>query len=143
LLEPIEPVQRKTEYYKVVRQQLPPEPVYSRLTWSQLPAPAVACHSCEAKEKAPLLQPVIQFNLAKSNLAEALEAVSQTIGYRLEFPAKWSKRPISINFTGTVEQALAEIAQQAGVRASLDHELRLVKVVDKKVTPYLPPAAKF
>lgn len=131
---PSPPPERKVEYYPVVKRQAPPQTVYSRVMWSHLPAPA----TLQSKEKTPLLQPVMHFDLAKSNLAEALEALAQTIGYRLQYPAKWSKRPISIELTGTVEEALAEVARQAGVSASLDHELRLVKVAEKGVSPSLP-----
>lgn len=119
------------ENYKYGYRQLPPEPVYSRLTWAHLPQPVPA----KAQEYAPMLQPVIAIDLANSNLEEAIEALAQTIGYNWHYPEELGVKPISIKMVGTVEQILEEIGEQAGVLAELNHERRLVRVIGERMVP--------
>lgn len=131
LYEDLEP---RIEYYDVSYRQAPHEPVYSRLAWSHLPKPVVA----QEAEKAPLLLPVILFDLPNSNLREALEALSQTIGYRLEYPRALAGRSVSIVREATVDVILTEIGRQARVETELDHNARTIRVVDGRTQPLLP-----
>ncbi len=124
----------KYEYYHPVSRKFAPEPVYSRVTWSHLPEPLPS----RSIEKAPYFQPVINFLLPNSNLAEAVEALSQTIGYRWMSPKGLYGRKVSIEMEGTIEEVLGEIAKQASVDAKLDHSKRLVRIIDRQVLPKLP-----
>src|SRR5262245_36490409 len=112
--KPVEPV---IEYYQPAFRQLPPEPVYSRLTWGHLPQPIKP----KVRESAPLLMPVMAFELPRTTLGEAIEALAQSIGYYWSYPADVSRRPIAIKMTGSVDQILREIGKQADVYAILDH----------------------
>ncbi|MCB0344393.1 MAG: hypothetical protein KDD66_04725 [Bdellovibrionales bacterium] len=127
-LEPVD------EYYEVPFRQLPPEPVYSRMTWSNPPQPIPE----PSQEKTPYLQPVIEFEFPDSNLKEAIQALAQTIGYRWDYPPNVASRKISIKRVGTVDEILGEIGRQAGVRTQLDHTSRMVRVLHSNTSPQLP-----
>lgn len=122
------------EYYNVPYRKFPPEPVYSRVTWSHLPQPIQP----KVRDAAPILMPVLSFELPKSNLEEAVEALAQTIGYGWDFPAGAAKRPVRIRMVGTVEEILKEISRQTKVKAAIDHSRRLVQVFDTEIRPELP-----
>ena len=126
------------ETYTPAYRQLPPEPVYSRLTWSQMPGPIKP----KARENTPILMPELQFELPKSTLGEAIEALAQTIGYTWSYPSEAAKRPIAIKMNGTVEDILREISRQASVYSVLDHKERAVKVVSKSMLSPEAPQAK-
>lgn len=112
--------------YTPAFRKLPPEPVYSRLTWSHLPEPIPG----KSKEKPPYLWPVISVDLADATLAEALDALTQTIGYQSYYPVEISERKVSLKMRGTVEEILSVIAGQVGVVAELNHTERMVRVVE-------------
>ncbi len=127
-------VEPRKEYYQVATRQEPKEPVYSRVTWSQLPRPVPDA----PVQKGKMIQPTMSFEMPNSTLAESLEALSQSIGYELRYPAKWAKRRVSLKFTGTVEEILAEICKQSRVKASLDHENKILRVHFSETSPRLP-----
>jgi hypothetical protein len=124
----------RVEYYKSAYRQFPPDPVYSRLMWSQLPKPIMP----KSTDNAPYLLPTIAFELPDSTLGEAIEALAQTMGYRWDYPSGLAKRAIHIRMDGTVEEVLKEIGRQGGVQTMLDHEQRLVRVMGEGVLPSLP-----
>lgn len=124
------------EYYQPAYRQFPPDPVYSRVMWSHLPQPIPP----RTGDQAPLLLPVISFELPDSTLGEAVEALAQTMGYRWHFPSQVANRPVRIRMEGTVEEVLAEIGKQAQVQAKLDHHQRMVLVLGPGMSPQLPNA---
>lgn len=121
------------EYYPVVRRRSTPEPVYGRMMWSHLPEPS----PLRSKNTAPMLLPVLEFELPKSSLGESVEALAQAIGFRWDYPEALASRPVSIRMSGTVEEVLREISRQANVSAELDHDLRVVRVLDAGTRPQL------
>ena len=127
---------RPVELYRASYRQLPPPPVYSRVTWSQLPQPTPLI----AKGNSPLLRQVIHFELPNSTLAEAVEALSQTIGYEAEYPQDLAARAVSLNVEGSPDEILAMVSQQAKVDAQLDRVARVVRVMatQSEVQPVLP-----
>ena len=125
---------QEIEYYHVAYRQSPPEPVYSRFTWSQTPGPI----RTKVRDEAPLFLPTISFELPNSNLDEAIEALAQTIGYGWKYPDGVKNRKIRIRMTGTVEEVLEEIGRQANVHGVLDHENRIVQVMEQSTSPSLP-----
>lgn len=127
---------RPVEYYRATYRQLPPPPVYSRVTWSHLPQPTPR----QAKQNSPLLRQVIRFELPNSTLGEAIEALSQTIGYQAEYPSDLAARAVSLNVEGSPDEVLEMVAQQAKVNAQLDRVARVVRVTaeQSEVQPVLP-----
>lgn len=132
-----EPTGPLVEYYQPAFRQFPPEPVYSRLTWSHLPQPIKP----KVRENAPLLMPTMSFELPRSTLGAAIEALAQSIGYYWSYPPESASRPIAIKMTGSVDQILKEIGRQADVYAVLDHKGRMVRVVSgEMINPSVPSA---
>jgi hypothetical protein len=126
------------EYYQPAFRQFPPEPVYSRLTWSHLSQPIKP----KVRENAPLLMPTMAFELPRTTLGEAIEALAQSIGYYWSYPPESAGRPVAIKMTGSVDQILREIGRQADVYAVLDHKGRMVRVVTGEMINPAVPAAK-
>jgi len=89
----------------------------------------------QARGNIPLLMPVINVDLPNSNLAEAIEAIAQTIGYEGKYPPEVAEKKVSIKSEGTVLEILHEIGQQADVVAGLDNENRVVYVHMKALLP--------
>ncbi|MBL7663141.1 hypothetical protein JNK13_10365 [bacterium] len=133
------PIEIKEQSYPYAFRQLPPEPVYNRLRWSQTPQPTEGY--AEHKDS-PYLRPVIAADLKKSSLSEAVEAIAQTLGYRAFYPNDIAKRRVSIRQDGSIEMITSEIEKQANVSIELSHNDKIVRVVDREITPQLPPAAK-
>lgn len=122
------------EYYEPAYRQAPPEPVYSRLTWSHVPEPIQPRNP----DSAPLIMPVISFEMQDASLKEAIESLAATMGYRGEYPGELAGRRISIQMQGTIIEVLLEIGHQADAYTMLDHKERLVRVVPKNMLPHLP-----
>ncbi len=112
------------EYYPVSYRQLPPEPVYSRITLSHLPQPV----GTKRAVSAPMLSPVLMVDLPHSDLREAVEALAQALGYRTEYPRGLLSRPVSIKMEGRIDQLIREVEKQAQVIIVLNHDERRVIV---------------
>ena len=125
----------KVTYYQPVYRTSPPDSVYSRVMWSNLPHPIQP----RAKANAPLILPTVTFDMPNATFDQAIEALAQSLGYRWDYPNYLAKKKIRIRITdGSVEQVLAEINRQANTNAMLDHERRIVRVVDGDSSPKLP-----
>ena len=127
---------RQIEEYRPVTTSSAPEPVYGRVTWAHLPKPIAP----KTRHNSPYILPVISFELVDSNLAEAIEALSQSMGYDRHYPKSIAKRKVSIRMEGTLEEVLEEIARQAKVTARFEHERKLIRVFEDKMLPQLPGA---
>lgn len=117
-------VARRKEYYKGVSRTTPQIPVYSRVTWSHLPEPLTA----SGGNKTPLMMKEFSFVLPNSDLGESLEAVSQTMGFRVKCPSELKNRRVSINRKDTIVGVLREIGEQCQVRMVVDVDQRLISV---------------
>ena len=122
------------ESYSPAFRQYPPEPVYGRLSWSHLPQP----NRPRARNDSPMFNPQISFEMPDAKFGEAVEVLAQTIGYRWHYPGSVGGHQVSVKMVGTVEQILEELSAQAGVRAMVDHETRMVRVLDERMVPTLP-----
>ncbi|MCC6221833.1 MAG: hypothetical protein IT291_11395 [Deltaproteobacteria bacterium] len=114
------------QYYTPAFRPHGPEAVYSRLTWSHLPQPIPR----RAGSITAYVSPVYSLELPHSNFAEAIQAIAQTIGYECSYPQHVEGRAISIKTTGTIDELLLEIGKQAGVSVELNHEERIIRIVD-------------
>ncbi len=123
----------RIEYYPVAFRQDAPEPVYSRMMWSHLPQPTPP----KSETAAPLIHPVLSFEMPNATLREALEALSQSLGYRAEYSKEIQRRRVSLKLVGTVDEILGAIEKQAHVKTELDHDERKIHVVDEQTAPRL------
>lgn len=118
-------------YYQPAYRTTPPDTVYSRVMWSHPPHPVQP----RAKANAPLIMPTVNFDMPNTTFDVAIEALAQSMGYRWDYPSSIAKKKIRIRMEGSVDEVLAEINRQANTSAALDHESRMVRVVD---APRLP-----
>lgn len=121
-------------YYQPAYRTSPPDTVYSRVMWSHLPHPIQP----RTKANAPLMMPSVTFDMPNATFDQAIEALAQSLGYRWDYPGYLAKKKIRIRMDGSVDQVLAEINRQANTTATLDHESRMVRVVDVNSSPRLP-----
>lgn len=124
----------RVAYYQPAYRTSPPDTVYSRVMWSHLPHPIQP----RAKANAPLIMPSVTFDMPNATFEEAIEALAQAMGYRWDYPKYLAKKRIRIRMDGSVDQVLAEINRQANTNATLDHNNRIVRVVDVNSSPRLP-----
>lgn len=120
------PVVKVVEEYKPAFRQSPPEPVYSRFMWAHAPEPL----PIKGRDNAPLIMPVVDFDLANSNVSESVEALAQTIGYTWDYPPQAASRKVRIKMTAGVDEILQEIARQSRLRGVLDHQSKVLRLID-------------
>ena len=128
----------KIEYYKPSYRQSAPDPIYSRLMWSQVPEPVKP----RTKSDAPLILPELFVELKDVNVDEAVEAVAQTMGYGWENSGAGSSGRISVHIEGTIEEIISEIGRKSNLSFNLDHERRMIKLADRKTQPTLPASRR-
>lgn len=127
------------QHYRPVVRQLPPEPVYSRLTWSHPPKPIPH----EPEEVEPVYLPFsAQYEFKSATLEEALNGAAQSIGYEARYTKLIASRPVSIELEGTLEEFLKELCKQTGTVARISTYERWIELVDDAVAPGLPEAQR-
>jgi hypothetical protein len=131
---PVDPHPLKV--FPMSRQSSPAYPYYGKTTWVQADRPI----PLKTKVKSPYIMPIIEFTLKNSNLAEAIEALSQTIGYEGLCPKSVAKTKVSIVMSGSIENILEEISRQAKVDIKVSYNDRTIQVVDSGMAPTLPSA---
>lgn len=122
------------ETYYPVRRQTPPEPVYSRVTWSHLPKPIGSV----SNNKTVFLHKTTSYEFKKSTLAEAVDAVAQSIGFEAVYPKNIAKRPVTMKLEGSPDDALAKLCEQTNTSIEVDQSARKLTIVDKALVPTLP-----
>lgn len=131
------PIYKVVQYQPSYRQEAP-QPVYSRLMWSQLPEPIKP----RSRAEAPLMLPEVFVELKDVTVDEAVEALAQTMGYRWENSGMASGPRISVHMEGNVEEILGEIKAKSNMPLELSHEDKVIRVADKRLIPSLPGGAK-
>jgi hypothetical protein len=92
----------------------------------------------ESANESVFLRRTLVFDLQKSNLEEAANAIAQSMGFEAVYPELIKDRPVSMNFEGTVEEALERLCAQTNTMAEVDRKSRTVTVFDKDIVPTLP-----
>lgn len=113
------------EYYKPAYRQLPPEPVYGRMTWSMAPQPIRP----KARENSPFLMPNMVFTMPSAKFGDAVQTLAQSIGYGWEVDPELEGKRVAINTEGSVDEIAAVLEKQVGGSIYLDHENRIVRAV--------------
>jgi hypothetical protein len=112
--------------------QLPPDQVYSRLTWSHLAHPLPQ----PATQQAPVLKPTLTVDFKNVEFREAIQTVARIIGYRWAYPEPAAARRVTVKVTGTIEQIVALLGRQSGLSIELDRTQRVVRA--HEISPQLP-----
>ncbi len=121
----------KYDYYYPSTRRLPPEPVYSRVMWVYLPKPV----GIETKNDVVFLRRIMSFELKNATLEEAVNAISQSMGFEAVYPRSLAGRRTSIDFEGSVEDALEKLSLDTNTRIKVDRGSRTISVFDRKIAP--------
>ena len=119
--------------YSVSARQLPPDSVYSRVTWSQLAGPPPVA----VRDETPLILPVMNVDLPKSTLGEALRLIALKVSFRADYPPELANRPVSVKISGRLDEVVREIGRQANVETDIDREARIIRAADNSTVPRL------
>ena len=120
------PNKERDPFFRTVTRQLAPEPSYNRLRWGHLPSPIPV--SAEQDPSAPLILPVVHFEITKGTLREAAAMLAATTKYGSYTSSSVEGRRISLNMLGTVDEIASEISRKTGISAVIDHNNRQVRL---------------
>lgn len=119
---PVEPPRS----HHIARRQLPPEPVYNRLRWVQVPGTVPAAGRTFSPDR-PRVLPVVELSLQGATLDEAASVLASSARYSSYCASTIAKDQISFQALGTIDELAQKIADQAGIRAVVDHDNRQVR----------------
>jgi len=125
-VKPYDPTsnQERKYFFHSVR-QVPPEPVYNRLTYvrppNPLPDPSAPAASADT------LRPSIRLEIANSTFGKAANALASAVGYREIVDPAFASLPYSCNMSGSVDILAGMMAQDVNADVFIDHEQREVR----------------
>ena len=129
------------ETHRVFRpaiRQLPPDPVYNRLTKVYLPE--VLPTKAEITTERPLVLPIIHLSLKEDSLDQAAKLLAQSARYNAYCSSSIASKKISLEVLGTIDELADEIAKTAAVKTVVDHinrEVRFLALADP-ISPTFP-----
>ena len=106
-----------------------PQPVYKRTRLVHLPAPIPVAQNY--KSTAPLMLPVIHFELTDASLEEAAKILGETTRYRSYCASSIADQHITLTALGTVDELARKIAKIAKIETVVDHHNREVRFLAK------------
>ena len=114
-----------------------PQPVYKRTRLAYLPAPIPVARTYNST--APLILPVIHFELADASLEEAAKVLGQTARYSSYCASTIAEKRISITALGTVDELAQAIAKSAKIETVVDHHNREIRFLADKENEVTQP----
>ncbi|RMD85887.1 MAG: hypothetical protein D6808_04425 [Candidatus Dadabacteria bacterium] len=112
--------------------KLPPEPVYNRLRWGNLPSPIYSPQRPDPD--APLILPPVHFSLKRGTLKDAINMLAAITRYSTYCSEAVCNKRISLDAIGTVHELAQMIAKKADIEVAIDHANREIS--------FLPPASE-
>lgn len=106
-----------------------PQPVYKRTRLVHLPAPIPVAQNL--KSSAPLMLPVIHFELTDSTLEEAAKLLGGTARYASYCASSIADQRITLTALGTVDELARKIGKIAKIQTVVDHHNREVRFLAK------------
>jgi hypothetical protein len=123
------PIERKkTRTDKIAFRQIPPEPTYNRLGWSateEMPSKEYARDDSQR----PVVSPIIQFEAKQKTLDEIALMLGAASRYRTFVASSISKRRVSLQMLGTLDEISEALERQSGAKIVVDHVLREIRVL--------------
>ncbi|NLF25450.1 MAG: hypothetical protein GX589_07305 [Deltaproteobacteria bacterium] len=120
---------KKQKVFKIATRQLPPEPVYGALRWVR--PPQVLPEREIPTSSAPLLMPVIQFEVKDKPLSEVALILAATAGYRSYCAGSIASQKLTLVSLGTLEELGREIEEQAEIEVLINHRYKEVRFLAK------------
>lgn len=120
--------------FSIATQQLPPEPVYNPVRWVR---PPQVLPTREAKvNRAPLIHPIIHFEVEKTPLEETARILAAVGRYRSYCSSLVAKRLVTLNTLGNMDELAQQISKITKTRVIIDHQNKEVRVVaDTYIAP--------
>ncbi len=135
-IKPYDPYGADRRYFFHSVRQLPPEPVYNRLTYVRPPSPLPGESSPSAS--ADTLRPRIQLEIANSTLERAAGALAGSIGYQAFVDPAIASVPYSCSMSGSLDVLASQMAGQTNSDVVVDNEQRQIRFsVKDAVVPRL------
>lgn len=126
--------------YEVAHRQLPPEPVYNRLRWVR--PPEVLPARLPKSGEAPLIKPVIEFQVRNTPLEEVAQVLAASARYGSYCASSVATQRLTLQRLGTIDEIARAIEQEAKVAVVVDHERRMVRILRSRyVSPRFFDAA--
>lgn len=123
--------ERKVFGVSVRRYEAPP--VYKRTRLVQLPAPVPVARRYKAT--APLMLPVIHFELTDASLEEAARILGETSRYSSYCASTIAEKRITLTALGTVDELARKISKLAQVETVVDHHNREIRFLANSESP--------
>ena len=110
--------------YRVATSQLPPEPVYSRVSWAALPEPIPGA----LKARGARMSQKFDLSLSSATLGNAADKLGRLFGYRAYCAGTISDRRVTLKERGDLDELAEALAQEASIRVVVDHENRELRL---------------
>lgn len=132
----VEDTERKV--FGVTVRRYDPQPVYKRTRLVHLPAPIPVARNY--RNSAPLILPVIHFELTDASLEEAARILGETSRYSSYCASSVADKHITLTALGTVDELAKKIAKVAEIETVVDHHNREIRFLareegDEEVLP--------
>jgi len=120
---------RKQRVFTIATRQLPPQPVYGRTRWVR-PPQVLPARKLEVPS-APLIMPIIEFEVKGRPLSEVALILAATAGYRSYCASSIASQKLSLTSLGTMEELALEIEELARIKVIIDHRQKEVRFLSK------------
>jgi hypothetical protein len=131
------PVSSERKLFGVSVQRYAPQPVYKRTRLVHLPSPLPETSAQSAA--APLILPVIHFEIVDASLEEAAKVLGQTSRYSAYCASTVADKRITLTALGTVDELAEQIAKIAKIETIVDHHNREVRFLARKESQVVEP----
>lgn len=120
--------ENKSESYQVASRQLPPEPVYNRLTWVNLPVVYPAAKVSPRNDR-PQIFPVFHFSINNKPLCDAAHMLAGTARYSSYCSTLLKNQTVSLSALGTIDEIADKLEEHTQARVVVDHTNREVRLL--------------
>jgi hypothetical protein len=117
---------KKPVVFDVATRQLPPQPVYNRLTWVR---PPEVLPDAEVPASEGLIRPVFHLSLKKVSVEEATASLASSMRYSSYVASTLASKKISIEALGTVDELAQALSYEVDADVVVDHEGREIRVL--------------
>lgn len=114
-----------------------PQPVYKRTRLVHLPAPIP--ENIASNSSAPLILPVIHFEIVDASLEDAAKILGQSARYSIYCASTVADKRITLTALGTVDELADQIGKIAKVETIVDHHNHEVRFLARKESEVVKP----
>ena len=131
------PASSERKLFGISVQRYAPQPVYKRTRLVHLPSPLPEPNA--QSSAAPLILPVIHFEIVDASLEEAAKILGKTSRYSAYCASTVADKHITLTALGTVDELAEQIAKIAKIETIVDHHNREVRFLARKESQVVEP----